>query len=254
MPVTAAKRFLVGGIGGLAPVLALLIAVDFDKISGASAAHVAGYVVRALALFAIGGFVAWLHESENQLFKVFEIGLGAPALIAGLVTSNSLVNAPAQPDAQKPAVAWTLPFISSAQARTTGELPPAPAAAASPASPVASGAALPARTFTFPEPSTGSQFLEGLLGVPAKQPANIYYVISGSHLEAGEAWRQADAINARKSGFSAQVYAPYGGNPHYAVVIGAQLSKGEANTLRLRAQAAGLPHDTYVWTDPGLRH
>lgn len=77
------NRFVVGGVGGLAPVLLFLITGDLvqyliqlDTLRGI------GYAARAIALFFVGGFIAYLHTDEDKPFKIFEIGLAAPALLA----------------------------------------------------------------------------------------------------------------------------------------------------------------------------
>ncbi len=78
----------------------------------------------------------------------------------------------------------------------------------------------------------------------------MWFVIAGSHIKLGDAQRQAQQINRKWPDFSGEVYAPYGGNPHYAVVIGANLTYEEAQKLLQRAIAAGLSKDTYLWTFP----
>ena len=234
--ISGYKRFLIGGIGGLTPVFALLIAVDFAKniVDTNTTAQAIGYLVRAAALFAMGGFVAWLHETEDKPFKLFEIGLGAPALIAGLITTNSLASGSRQQASiLEPVQIIAYRLVPSAYAQPASEPVPAPP---------------PIKNFA-PAPQTTTQgFLEGLLGV---RPNNVYYVIAGSHKALDDAKRQAERINAKYRGeFSAEVYAPYAENPYYAVVIGANMTKSEAKSLQARAVKGGLPGDTYLWTFP----
>ena len=229
MAVIGWKRFIVGGLGGLAPVFALLVAIDFERnLTDASVAKMFGYAVRVFALFAVGGFIAWLHENEGQMFKLFEIGVGAPALLAGLITSNSVLQkAPPGPaiGATSSVVSW-IP-IGSAHAQAV--------------KPVTRDI----KTFSLP-PQTGvAGFWEGFVGA---KPSNTYYVIAGSHLTYEQARSHAEGINKRVNSFTAQVYAPYGSNPYYAVVIGAQLTSPEASALRKTAITAGLAGDTYLWS------
>jgi len=260
MTISASKRFLIGGVGGLAPVIALLIAVDFERnFVNASNAQIAGYIVRAAALFAIGGFVAWLHDSEVHNFKVFEIGLGAPALIAGVVTSQSLAHAgPKAPNnpAVSPSAAVLFLFPSAhAQPITPLSGPqltlkaPQPTAAASVAGP-----GLKPKSFSFPEISRTSEFLEGLVGIRVQRPKDVYYVIAGSHRTLEEASRQAATINNKKPSLPATVYAPFAENPYYAVVIGDRATKAAATELKSKAIDAGVARDTYLWTTPNLRY
>ncbi len=93
--MTPRKRFLLGGGGALMPVLVSILAVDvatlIDSESGLSTGNVIGFIVRYLILFAVGGVVAWLHEDETKSFKLFELGIAAPALITSLVTAQGVV-------------------------------------------------------------------------------------------------------------------------------------------------------------------
>ena len=236
-------RLLIGGIGGLAPVFALLVAIDFEaNLVDASPLKMAGYAVRTVALFLIGGFIAWLHRTEVEPFKLFEIGMGGPALLAGLITTNSLVNGPqkpAAPTATKSEISFS--FFPSAHAQQGAKPPAASAKLATPP---------PIKTFSIPEQHGASAFLQGLIGT---RPDNIYYVIAGSHLSYEAAKAQADRINASRKDFAADVYAPYGDSLYYAVVVGANMKKSEARSLRVQATQAGLPPDTYLWTFPSLR-
>jgi MinD-like ATPase involved in chromosome partitioning or flagellar assembly len=79
-----------------------------------------------------------------------------------------------------------------------------------------------------------------------KPEQDRFYVITGSHSAYDDARKQADRINAGGR-FHAEVYAPYGGNPFYAVVVGANLPKVEADRRRLEALKAGVAKDPYVW-------
>lgn len=238
MLLSSTRRFLIGGIGGLAPVFALLIAVDLEKnLTGTTTLQVVGYLLRVLALFAIGGFIAWLHETEDKPFKLFEIGLGAPALLAGLITTNSII--PAQQSMHnevptKAAVLLLVPVSAVYAQQQSSRLK----------------SSTEVKTFSIPRAEGVNAFWQGLLGTA---PKNIYYVIVGSHLKYEDAKKQADQINSKFSQYSAEVYAPYGGNPNYGVVIGANLPKSEAATLRSAAIQSGLPKDTYLWTFPSLR-
>lgn len=239
MAISGIKRFVIGGLGGLAPVFALLVAVDLDKqLEGTTLLQVLGYSLRVLALFAIGGGVTWLHETENKPFKLFEIGLGAPALLAGLITTKSII-----PEQQQQKVSMAQP-ISIA----SSFMPLPNANAVGTFTLVQDSASV--KSFAVPKAEGSDAFWQGLLGTP---PKNIYYVIVGSHLKYDDAQKQAVQINAKFKQFKAEVYAPYGVNVYYGVVIGADLTKSDASALRSRAIKAGLPKDTYLWTFPSLR-
>ena len=130
--MTKRERILIGGVGGLVPVLMFLITGDFDRFFSHFALGVlCGYLVRATVLFFIGGFVANLYQEETQRIKVFQLGLGAPAMIAGFLAVS-----PAK------APAFVIMPIAHAQAAVTG-----------------SG---DLKQFTLPETSGIEEFFEGL--------------------------------------------------------------------------------------------
>jgi hypothetical protein len=80
MPGTT--RFLVGGLGALAPTVVSLLVVDLEPVlSKLTALAVVGLGVKVLVLFLIGGLWAWLHKTESVHLRVFEIGIVAPATI-----------------------------------------------------------------------------------------------------------------------------------------------------------------------------
>ncbi|HEX6704390.1 MAG TPA: SPOR domain-containing protein [Albitalea sp.] len=254
MPVSSCMRFVIGGIGGLAPVAALLATVNLESyITDLTQLKMAGHIVKVVALFGIGGFIAWLHEGEDKLFKVFEIGLGAPALIAGLIATNTV--AQSQPPVDKTAAAALLgslgaavgALVPSARAQTQADkMPDTPAPPAS--APAAMAKASVARTlvtkrFAPPAQSGTSQFLEGLTGT---QPSKRWYVIAGAYAQPEPALAFAREMNSRNPSLQAEVYAPSQGKQFYGVVLGADLTGEEAVRLRERAIDSGFPADTYI--------
>ena len=86
------KRFLYGGIGALMPIILTVVTLDFVTLASKpgtfSTLNIVGIFIRYSALFFVGGFIAYLHNTENQAFKLFEIGISAPALITSLVAVN----------------------------------------------------------------------------------------------------------------------------------------------------------------------
>ncbi len=232
--MSSKTRFWIGGVGGLAPVIIFLIRVDWEHIiMNVTGPQVAGYCVRALVLFLIGGFVAYLHGDEQKPFKAFELGLAAPALIAGYITASSLVpaqTAPSVPGA-RPDASFAIVGVAYAEPQLPDSL------------------SHNLKRFTLPKLSATTQFLEGLIGLT---PRHVWFVIVGSHQRLEDARVQADDINRRNRKFKAEVYAPYGDNPCYAVVIGANLTQREARSLRDKAVRQGFPKDSYYKTFPNL--
>lgn len=225
------KRFIIGGIGGLAPVLMYLVLVDWERyVVDMPTLTVVGYGVRVLILFFIGGFVAYLHSDERKPFRLFEVGIGAPALIAGAITS-SLVPTHAGQSSTGTHLGTAFSIVGVAFAQ--------------PASATKSF-----KRFSLPVQSPTSLFLKGLVGGTTE---NVWFVIVGSYNDVSNAQKQADQINQKHPQFKAEVYAPYDGEgPYYRVVIGANLTQSEAKALRDKALNAGLPEDSYYRTFPNL--
>jgi hypothetical protein len=231
-------KFLIGGLGALVPVLLNLLVIDLEALRlSITPLVVASYGLRVLGLFIVGGIVVTFFNRDEQVpAKIFQLGIAAPALLTALINGNN-VNLPrmaqAAPQSAASASAWHLPdLIPSARAQT-----PAPAARA---------AAAPAfKTFTLPEETPRQQIARGLWGTTQK---NVWFVVAGSYLDKSQAEQRA--LQLRRKGFEADVYLPYGSNPYYAVVIGAQLTAPDATQLRNRAVTAGLAADTYLWTLP----
>ncbi len=226
----ARTRFILGGIGGLAPIVLFLVNLDFERyVADATTWRTIGYVVRAALLFFLGGFVAYLHEAEKKRITLFLVGVSAPSLIAGYIsTANPTQIKPQVDSAKQHALLFLVP---SAHAQTPG---------ATPAN---------LKRFTLPPQASSSEFISGLLGT---HPKNVWFVIVGSHLDVNDARKQAQAINQEFRNYRAEVYAPYADNPYYAVVIGANLTQNEAKALRDKAVRDGLPKDSYYKTFPNL--
>jgi len=215
------ERFLIGGVGGLAPLLMLLATADFNHtFSNVTLIVVLGYLVRATVLFFVGGFIVSLYQEEKHRMKIFQLGLGAPAMLAGFLASSN------SPPVSPPSAA----FITVVHAQTTAT-------------------ADELNRFTLPEPTALDQFLQGLIGA---SPKNVWFVIAGSFTSLDNAKSYAKKINDAFPGYHAQVYAPYLDNPNYAVVIGANLTQTDAKALRDKAVAAGINKQTYYKTFPNL--
>lgn len=224
--MTGRQRFLIGGVGGLAPVLMYLATGDFQRFfANAYGIMGIGYCVRAIILFFIGGFIAWLYPDETSRVKVFLLGLGAPAMIGGFLSAAS--NATTLPGA---GAVTSTGFIAVVHAQTKGN-------------------SYDVKRFTLPAPSRYDQFVEGLVGY---HPKNVWFVIAGSFSSLDNARASAATINSKFPGFHADVYAPYPDDPFYTVVIGAQLTEEDAQALRDRAVKAGLGNQTYYKTFPNL--
>jgi hypothetical protein len=104
-------KWVVGGIGGLTPVVAAFILVDvkvladyFQNIDSGGWFLLLAYFLKAIGLFCIGGFWVFLHKRENNLLKIFQLGVFAPSLIVGGMKSNEIKNSRETIDSAKPKV------------------------------------------------------------------------------------------------------------------------------------------------------
>lgn len=89
-----AIKFLLGGLGALAPVMTSLLIVDFEKVAEQLLTHseslywILGYTTRVFGLFLIGGMWAYLHKSEREPMKIFQLGIVAPAMLTGMLNAS----------------------------------------------------------------------------------------------------------------------------------------------------------------------
>ncbi len=215
----ALERILIGGIGAIAPVLLSLMVIDLKTLLlSLTAVTVISYLLRAIVLFAVGALVAWLHKSERDQFKLFQLGMAAPALVlTGLNGSN--VSLPESPSAANQA-SWSI--ISPAYAQMRPDI----------------------KMFSYPRESPAQQAYRGFLG---KVSPNLYFVVAGSHQSRNAAETQARELRSR--GLSASVYAGFADDENYQVVIGEQLTLPEAQEVQQHAASAqGI--ETHLWTFP----
>ena len=116
--MTAMKRFFLGGLGAVLPVAVWMLTLDIPQYlssSHFSTGEMLGASIRGVLLFLLGGFVAYLHDDENKSFKLVELGIAAPALIASLAAGSAANNALEQ---NRREVSFNLSIVSSAYAQS----------------------------------------------------------------------------------------------------------------------------------------
>ena len=100
MAKSTKEKMILGGLGGLTPLFAGLLVVDvavldayvrqiFDSVARGEL-YLFGYIIKATCLFSIGAFWAYLHRSERNLLKIFQLGIVAPAIIVGFIDSAEI--------------------------------------------------------------------------------------------------------------------------------------------------------------------
>ena len=85
----AKQRIFIGAIGGITPYLITLLSINFKTTVGSfELLDWVGLAVRCLVLIFLGSLVAYLHKKETEQFKIFQLGVAAPALLATFINGN----------------------------------------------------------------------------------------------------------------------------------------------------------------------
>jgi hypothetical protein len=241
------EKIMIGGIGALTPTIVNLLVVDVKAIMlDITTLVVAVYLLKVIAYFFVGGFVAYLHTDEQNRVKLFELGIMAPAMVMLLVNgAQREVQQTAAITKESPevalAVVWSPP-VTHAEDTLIVPLTPAPKDRATRDSMLNV-----VEVFALPKESTLEQIKRGFLGSTTNR---IYFVVVAKDTSLASAKELAGAIMNNGEGYKAQVYAPYGNDLFYSVVIGAHLTYKEAMGLRRSALRAGLPESTTLWALP----
>ena len=237
------KKIMIGGMGALTPIILNLLVIELEIIfADVRLFTVLGYLIRVVTLFYLGGVVAFLHKDENNSVKIFELGIVAPALITAMLNAGHIDVGNVQPAGNETNIG-SISFISSAYAAPL-QVDSTNSNEKSKAELIKSGKV---KVFSLANESSVKQFWRGLTGSSQK---NIWFVIAGSHLKYEDAKKQADNISKNNKDLKTEIFAPFGGNPYYAVVIGSNLVYREALVLKGKAIRKGLPKDTYLWRLP----
>ena len=116
-------KFLWGGLGALTPVVTTFLIIDVETITGylntafagtGNPLLVAGYGLRVVGLFIIGGVWACLHKQEYDPKKLFQLGIVAPAMITAMINASNVYDGSHSEHERLSAVRITL--MSSAHA------------------------------------------------------------------------------------------------------------------------------------------
>ncbi len=87
------KRFVIGGLGALAPIAVVVVTVDLatiiNNVDSFEPVHYIFFFGRYGLLFLIGGFIAYLYKDEDAPLKLFQIGIAAPAIISSLAAGGA---------------------------------------------------------------------------------------------------------------------------------------------------------------------
>ena len=227
-------KILIGGLGGITPVLMNLLVVDLKMLLiDLTVIAIVGYLIRVLILFYLGGIVAFLNRGEVDPVRIFQLGIAAPALVTAFINGNN-IEVQKQPDMSAPVEHSmiieqpdTFQFFSAAYAQCSDS---------------------DIKFFRPPEESGFEQFIRGFLGKFRDMPDNIWYVIEQTFTDKIKALERCKEI--RDKGFSSNVYQAFGSSENYVVVFGAGLIRPEAEKLREKVIESGLSNFAKLWTFP----
>jgi hypothetical protein len=220
------KKLFIGCLGALSPIVANLLVVDLDLVlADAKFLTVLSYLVRVFALCATACIVVYLNGDERKPIKIFQLGIAAPALLAGIINSASLSQ-----------------HVKNQQ--STFEIPSIVSSAF--AQPVASQQPK-VEDCRKHDSTAGQQILKGLFSI---LPEDRWYVSTSSNLQLQSAIDEVQDIERRfPARFHPKICAPTSGDDkYYRVIIGQNLTREAASKLRDAALAAGLSKSTWLWS------
>tara|TARA_R110001583_G_scaffold58028_2_gene173296 strand:- start:2170 stop:2934 length:765 start_codon:yes stop_codon:yes gene_type:complete len=241
---------IVGAIAAIAPLAVEFVSLDAAEITNRvmdSSDHAIGYCIKVFGLMSVGGFVVWINK-EKLISKAFQLGVMAPAIILGMVTTSSLENAKEEievlseqlasqpnvranvipngvgyvlPQEQSDETFFSLSFFSQAHAITELESEP-----------------------VIGQHNTPSLIQRLWYGATGKINKG-WFVIVGSHPNDASANAQANSLRAK--GFNSKVYEPFGVSKYFGVMIASYVSLETAKEIKEEAIVKGLPEDIYIW-------
>lgn len=219
------QRILMGALGGITPYLVTLLSIDFKTtVAGYEALDWIGLCLRCVILIFLGALVAYLHKTESEPFKLFQLGLAAPALLATFINGNA-------------GTSQTLPTQVSAGIESISVVSPAYAS---------DTPFLNSPYLREPQVNNLSRFLRGVLGTKLETSTdNAYFVVVGSYPSKEIAEKQIAHLATKA--YKGVLYNLNNSETCFSVVIASNVSNEEARRVRDMAIKDGLPADTHIW-------
>jgi hypothetical protein len=216
--LTNRSKILIGGTGALAPIILNLVVADPQTtFASVSVLVVLGYLLRVGVFFCIGGAMAWLHKNEKSAFKLFELGIVAPAILIGVMNGYKIQNPTLRAGNQSPAVNASVMDLIVPTAYAQEKEPEI-------------------KTYRT-EKSVVSQLWQGISG---NQNERVWFVVAGTYeiSQLQQARGLVKRIAQSSSEYNPQIYK---NDKYYAVVIGANLTLDEAKVCKGEAVKAKVP-------------
>ncbi len=228
--MTTGKKIMIGGLGALTPIIMNLLVVDLNiLLINLTVMALIGYAIRVIVLFYLGGVVAYLHKDEKSPVKVFELGIVAPALITALLNAGhvEVPNVNLQSSATQ---TGSLSIVATAYAQEPEKKEEV-------------------KTFSMPKETGWQQLLRGLTG-RSSNTRKVWFVIAGSHEKLEDANKQATQINENHKEVKAEIYAPFGADSTYKVVVGENLLFKQAELMKQQKTRSDVLKDLKLWRLP----
>lgn len=223
------RRLLIGALAGFTAAVAKYYTHNHEFIMSLveTEQHVrvplllTGYAIGACVLLFLGAITAWI-SNDNDIRRLFFLGLSAPSFLAIIIPAQSPEVRPAL-RSKGVGIEYFMP-ISTAYAQDRSE-----------------AACIGDNAF--------AKGLKVFFGVQERY--DKYRVIVGSFKNQSDAAAKAKAINAEDPSFKAVVGQRLCDNNYYPVVVGDYLPLQEAKQLMLRAEKLNSVPEAYL--SPGPR-
>ena len=203
------ERLMLGGISALVPIVLSLVQFDYQNTSQVLAdvgwVGGVGYVFRLMLLFGLGAFFAYIHKSENNPVKIFQLSVGAPALAVGLVTGNIAATKSPPPPAPYEAVAPHRYGSNGSSWKISVFALLSEVEASAQENPAHNDADRHLPTLTLRKQDVMSKIWHGFTGTARR---HVWFVIADKAPTVEEAQQKAVEIHQKRGDFHAEVYRP----------------------------------------------
>lgn len=119
-------QFGFGGLGGLLPLVATLVAIDLSAIASLvdnnslTLGLCVGYTIKVLGLFSLGGIMAALNNEIRSPLALVQIGIAAPALITSYMSGAAIIKSQDPPSSINSSLLFSSAYAG--QTHSTGNV------------------------------------------------------------------------------------------------------------------------------------
>lgn len=200
--MTDGRRVMLGVLGGSVPLWIGLTVFD-PAVAHWAPAIVVGYIVRNIAMMAIGGVIGFAYDTETDSKKLLQLGAAAPALVATFLGANN-----ARIDAQAHGEASIVSIVQPVYAEQQTQ------------------------QFYRPNETGVQQFVRGVLGF-RNEPADCILEVAEAR-DYNTARMAYQHVRAMWPAYPFALYEPSAGVPVWVVTLGGQMTAVEAVTWKAK--------------------